>query len=83
MSADVQTRKMLFMQEYLRLNDEHIIDKLNDLLHKEKTKRLKIKLKTMTQDELAEKLNRSEINIENGQVYSQNEVESFFKNRFQ
>lgn len=78
MSADVQTRKMLFMQEYLRLNDEHIIDKLNDVLHKEKSKKLKIKLKTMTQDELAEKLNRSEKNIENGQVYSQNEVESFF-----
>lgn len=83
MSADVQTRKMLFMQEYLRLNDEHIIDKLNDVLHREKSKRLKIKLKTMTQDELAEKLNRSEENIENGQVYSQSEVESFFKNRFQ
>lgn len=83
MRADVQTRKMIFMQEYLRLNDEHIIDKLNDLLHREKSKRLKIKLKTMTQEELDEKLNRSEENIENGQVYSQSEVESFFKNRFQ
>ena len=83
MGADIQTRKMLFVQEYLRINDEQIVDKLNDLLHKEKSKRLKIKLKTMTQGELEEKLNRSEKNIENGQVHSQNEVESFFKNRFQ
>ena len=51
MGADIQTRKMLFVQEYLRINDEQIVDKLNDLLHKEKSKRLKIKLKTMTQGE--------------------------------
>ncbi len=83
MIVDIQTRKMLFLQEYIRLNDEQIIDKLNDLLHREKSKRLKIIMKPMTQNELDEKLNRSEQNIENGQVYSQNEVKSFFKNRFQ
>lgn len=82
MGADIQSRKMLFMQEYLRLNDEQIIDKLNDVLHKEKSKRLKVKLKPMTQNELEEKLNRSEQNIDNGQIYSQDEVERFFKNRF-
>ena len=43
----------------------------------------KISLKVMTKSELEEKLNRSEQNIKNGQVYSQNEVKSFFKNRFQ
>lgn len=83
MGADIQSRKMLFMQEYLRLNDEQIIDKLSDLLHKEKSKRLKVKLKPITREELDSKLNRSEKNIENGEIYSQNEVESFFKNRFQ
>ena len=83
MGADLQSRKMLFMQEYLRLNDEQIIDKLNDVLHKEKSKRLKVKLKPMSQNELEEKLNRSEQNIDKGQIYSQDEVESFFKNRFQ
>ena len=83
MIADIQTRKMLFLQEYIRLNDEQIIDKLNDLLRREKSKRLKVSMKPMTQNELDEKLNRSEQNIENGQVYSQNEVKSFFKNRFQ
>jgi len=83
MGADIQSRKMLFMQEYLRLNDEQIIDKLSDLLHKEKSKMLKVKFKPITQDELETKLNRSEKNIENGEIYSQSEVENFFKNRFQ
>ena len=83
MGADIQSRKMLFMQEYLRHNDEQIIDKLSDLLHKEKSKRLKVKFKPITQDELEAKLNRSEKNIENGEIYSQSEVENFFKNRFQ
>ena len=83
MIADIQTRKMLFLQEYIRLNDEQIIDKLNDLLRREKSKRLKVSMKPMTPNDLDEKLNRSEQNIENGQVYSQNEVKSFFKNRFQ
>jgi hypothetical protein len=83
MVADIQSRKMLFMQEYLRLNDEQIIDKLSDLLHKEKSKMTKVKFKPRTQDELEAKLNRSEKNIENGEIYSQIEVENFFKNRFQ
>lgn len=83
MGADIQSRKMLFMQEYLRLNDEQIIDKLSDLLHKEKSKMIKVKFKPITQDELEAKLNRSEKNIENGEIYSQREVENFFKNRFQ
>lgn len=83
MGADVQSREMLFMQEYLRLNDEQIIDKLNDVLHKEKAKKFKVKLTPMTDAELEKKLNNSELNIENNQIYSQNGVESFFKNRFQ
>jgi len=83
MVADIQSRKMLFMQEYLRLNDEQIIDKLSDLLHKEKSKMTKVKFKPITQDELEAMLNRSEKNIENGEIYSQIEVENFFKNRFQ
>jgi hypothetical protein len=83
MVADIQSRKMLFMQEYLRLNDEQIIDKLSDLLHKEKSKMTKVKFNPITQDELEAKLNRSEKNIENGEIYSQIEVENFFKNRFQ
>ena len=83
MGADIQSRKMLFMQEYLRLNDEQIIDKLSDLLHKEKSKMIKVEFKPITQDELEAKLNRSEKYIENGEIYSQSEVENFFKNRFQ
>ena len=72
---------MLFLQEYLRLNDEQIINKLSNLLHQEKSKKLNIELKPMTQNELSEKLEKSERDIATGNIYGQQEVEAFFKNR--
>ncbi len=58
MTTDIQSHKMLFLQEYLRLNDEQIINKLSNLLHQEKSKKLNIALKPMTQNELSEKLEK-------------------------
>lgn len=81
MTTDIQSHKMLFLQEYLRLNDEQIINKLSNLLHQEKSKKLNIELKPMTQSEFSEKLEKSERDIATGNIYSQQEVELFFKNR--
>ncbi len=81
MTTDIQSHKMLFLQEYLRLNDEQIINKLSNLLHQEKSKKLNIEVKPMTQFEFSEKLMQSEKDIATGNVYSQQEVELFFKNR--
>jgi hypothetical protein len=80
-TTDIQTHKMLFLQEYLRLNDEQIINKLSNLLHREKSKKLNIDLKPMTLSELSEKLENSEKDIATGNIYSQQEVDMFFKNR--
>jgi hypothetical protein len=81
MGTDIQSHKMLFIQEYLRLNDEQIINKLSNLLHSEKAKKINIELKPMTQNEFSEKLEKSERDIATGNIYSQQDIEIFFKNR--
>ncbi len=81
MTNDIQSHKMLFLQEYLRLNDEQIINKLSNLLRSEKSKKLKTEFSPMSQREFLNKLENSEKDIIEGNVYSQNEVEVYFKNR--
>ena len=83
MTTDIQSHKVLFIQEYLRLNDEQIINKLSNLLHTEKSKKLNVELKPMTENEFSEKLENSEQDIATGNIYSQQEVELFFKKSVQ
>jgi hypothetical protein len=78
---DIQTRKMQFIEEYLRITDESLLEKLSVLLRKERQKQLKTRMQPMSQDELAAKLDRSEDDIQAGRVYSQSEVEAHLKSR--
>ena len=78
---DLQTRKLSFMEEYLRLNDEALIDKLTALLKKERQKNLRKQLHPMSAQQLADKLERSEADIKAGNLHSQAEVEQYLKKR--
>ena len=80
---DIQTRKMQFIEEYLRITDESLLNKLADLLRKERQKSLKAALQPMSQQELSDKLERSEGDIQSGRVYTQAEVEAYLKSRRQ
>lgn len=80
---DIQTRKVQFIEEYLRITDESLLDKLSDLLRKERQKRLKAALRPMSQQELADKLERSQQDIQAGRVHTQAEVEAYLKSRRQ
>jgi hypothetical protein len=78
---DIQTRKLRFMEEYIRLTDETIIEKLAQLLKEEKRKTMQAKLAPMTKEQLIEKLDLSEADIREGRVHTQEEVENYFKNK--
>ncbi|AYQ35405.1 hypothetical protein [Runella sp. SP2] len=78
---DIQAHKLEFLSEYLRVNDETILLKLSNLLRQERQKRVKDKLKPMTQEELSSKLKRAENDILEGNVMNQEEIEAFFKKR--
>jgi hypothetical protein len=49
---DLQLKKIHFVQEFLRLDNEKIIDKLELLLEKEKKKLYKQEIKPMNWDQL-------------------------------
>jgi hypothetical protein len=55
---------------------------LNTLLKKEKKKRLALKLKPMSIEELKERIRQSEEDIKAGRVYTHDEVKAHFKNKF-
>lgn len=78
---DIQAHKLEFLSEYLRVNDETILLKLSNLLRQERQKRVKDKLKPMTQEELSSKLKRAENDILEGNVMNQEEIEAIFKNK--
>ena len=72
---------MEFLSEYLRINDEELLLKLSTLLRRERQKRVKGYLQPMTQEELSNKLKKAENDIQEGKVMSQQEIESYFKNK--
>lgn len=78
---DIQAHKLEFLSEYLRINDEELLLKLSTLLRRERQKRVKGYLQPMTQEELSNKLKKAENDIQEGKVMSQQEIESYFKNK--
>ena len=79
---NTQIQKLSFIEEYLKITDESILDKLAALLKKERQKKLKNQLNPMTMEELQDRLHRSEEDIRQGRIFTQAEVESHFKNKF-
>lgn len=77
---NLQIRKLNFIEEYLRITNENILDVLETVLKKEKTKAISAQIKPMTLQDLKIKLDRSEQDIKNGKIYSQEEVEQILKN---
>jgi hypothetical protein len=71
---DIQTKKLHFVQEFLRLRDEGLIDKLSDLLRLEKKKRIENELKPFSQKEFDDIIDSAELDVENKRVTSVTEL---------
>jgi len=78
---DIQTKKLHFVQEFLRLKDENIIDKLNKLLRSERKKKIERELKPFSKKELNEIIDSAEEDSNNERLTSatdlKNEVDSW------
>lgn len=59
-------RKLKFVQEFLRIADEDIIIKLEQLLHSERIKKASEELSPMSMDEFNKKIDQSEEDFKNG-----------------
>ena len=73
---DIQTKKLHFVQEFLRLRDESLIDKLSNLLRMEKKKKIEKELKPFSQKELNDLIDRAESDSENGRLTSARELKN-------
>ena len=71
---DVSVRKVNFVQEFLRINDETVIRKLEDLMHSERKQTFLNDLQPMTLDEFNAMINQSENDIRNGKCTDANEL---------
>ena len=71
---DIQAKKLHFVQEFLRLKDENLIDKLNKLLKSEKKKKLDKKLKPLSKNEFDDMIDSAESDSENGRLSSAREL---------
>lgn len=65
---DLQTRKIEFIQEFLKVQSEEVILKLEKLLRKESTSSLKNNFNPMTMDEFNHRIDQSMEDSKDGRV---------------
>jgi len=65
---DLHLKKIHFVQEFLRLNNAEIIDKLEILLKKEKKKLFERELQPMTLNQLNSLVENAENDVKNNRV---------------
>ena len=65
---DLQSRKISLIQEFLRINSEELINKLDKFLHNEKRKIYEKELKPMSIDSFNTMIDEAEDDADNGRV---------------
>jgi len=73
---DIQTKKLHFVQEYLRIKDESLIDKLSELLRLERKKKIEKELKPFSEKEFNDLIDSAESDSENGRFTSARELKN-------
>ena len=67
---DLQTRKITFVQEFLRLQNEEIVSGLEDLLRKKKAEQFEKKLTPMSIEQFNREIDQALIDSEEGKITS-------------
>lgn len=78
MAMDLQSRKIEFVQEFLKLQSEEVISQLEKLLKKE-TKKIDRDLKPMTIEELNSRIDQSEDDFRNGRFKTTSQLLEKYK----
>lgn len=66
LKVDIQTRKIEFIQDFLKLQSEEVISQFEKLLKKSKKENINSKLKPFTEEELNERILKSEEDFKAG-----------------
>jgi hypothetical protein len=76
---DIQTRKINFVQEFLRLRNIKLIDKLEKILLEDKAKEYEANLKPMSIDNFNKMIDKSIDDANQGNVVSARELKESVK----
>ena len=71
---NIVDRKLRFVQEFLRITDEEIIGKLEQLLSSERKKKISKEFVPMTMEEFNKRLDQSEDDFKNGRFTETDDV---------
>jgi len=67
---DLQSRKIQFIQEFLKYGNANILDKLEELLNQERTKEFEKEIKPMTLKEYEARVEKAFEDVKNNRVMS-------------
>jgi hypothetical protein len=71
---DIVARKLNFVQEFLRISDEDLVEKLEKLLRTERKKMVDKEIKPMTMNEFNQMIEKAEDDVKNGRVIEVREL---------
>lgn len=71
---NIQIRKLTLIEEFLKINDEEIISKVESLIKEEKNKRYESRQTPMSLDEFREKIDQAKRDSEEGRVISHQDL---------
>ncbi len=79
---DLQTRKISFVQEFLKLQNEEIISALERILQKKKTELTEKKFTPMSMQELNDEIDQAMDDITHGRVIEVSELRKKYQQKW-
>ncbi|WP_298220956.1 hypothetical protein [Flavobacterium sp.] len=73
---NLEARKISFVQEFLRLQNEEIVIGLEKLLHKRKAELIEKEMKPMSLEQFNKDIDQAEDDFKNGRYISSNELKA-------
>jgi hypothetical protein len=73
---DIQTRKIEFVQEFLKLQSEEVISRFEKVLRKENVRSEQEEFKSMSIDEFNSRIDQSMNDSKNGRLVSSSELKA-------
>lgn len=73
---DIETRKIEFIQEFLKVQSEEVISRLEKLLREENKNSEKVDFKPMTIEEFNERIDKSMEDSKNGRLTKASELKA-------
>jgi len=76
---DISAKKLELIEEFLKISDESIIEKLESLIKSEKKKTKAAKVKPMTMNDFKKMINQAKKDKDEGRVISHQDLKSKIK----